>query len=70
MKDLILFAIDKTQSDIKERIVPIAFLNLKNIPEQETGPIQAAIKELADALAPYGYHMWTSREYVGDKKTE
>lgn len=64
-KDLFLFAIDETQSDIKKRIVPIEFLNLKNIPTEDMNlNVQPVIDQFAQVLAPYGYHIWVSDKYI------
>ena len=66
-KDLFLFAIDETQSDIKKRIVPIEFLNLKNIPTEDMNlNVQPVIDQFAQVLAPYGYHIWLSDKYIED----
>lgn len=64
MKDPILFAMNKKQADITKRVVPIELLNLKNVPEQHLDSVQEIINQLATLIAPYGYHLWISEEYI------
>lgn len=66
-----LFAIDLQLADVDKRTAPIELLNLQRIAEypDAIAPIQEKINILAAELAKYGYHLWTSDEYI-KKNTE
>lgn len=70
-KDLILFAIDQHLTDKDKRIVPVELLNIQRIAESPTEleKVQAIINTLEAELSKYGYHIWTSDQYI-EKDTE
>lgn len=65
-KDVKLFAIDQHLSNTNDRIVPIEFLNLQRIADYPTEmeTVQGLIDQLEAELSKYGYHIWTSDEYI------
>lgn len=66
-----LFAIDLQLADVDKRTAPIELLNLQRIAEYPgaIASVQDLINALAAELSKYGYHLWTSDEYI-KKNTE